>query len=304
MRKLAVLVLMLMSLVGCMRPSVQKDGGLLIELEFSDKNLTEEQKEKALDIIRRRATAMCKAEPEITRSGNMIHVALPQETDTALYTRIMLSIGDFEIHKAYDLPYMLNDLKKINEQVLGYDSSSKDSLSLFSLFKLNKEDMKSPAMEPILGFALTADTAAVNELLAQAAARKLLPSQISFRWDLLESFDHYALYAVEKSSVVSREMLDNSRSNSEPSVYLKKEYADQWKEFTGQNKGNFVAISLDKKVFRYPKIEGAVNEGQIYRYSGGISFINDMIWSFVLPVINTDLLEAKFEVKKVTQVAP
>jgi len=292
MKNLLIPILILFCIIGCENKTVEKDGGLVIDLKFVDESLSDEQKKTALDIVQHRATSLSKATPNISLSGNSMKLELPAEYDSILYKKMLLLKGEFEINKTYVLLDLFENLARINETV-----DIQDSTALFSLLSLNVNDEGVPVDEPILGFTLTSDTSLVNKMLSSQKAKELLPTGIEFRWDLLESFQNFALYAVEARPVVSKDMLNESTSVRNPVVKLKKEYFEKWKIFTSENVGRYVSTSIDGQVFSWPKIAGEVGDGSIYQPQG--SFITDKVWSYVLPTLLTDILKVDLKIQQI-----
>jgi preprotein translocase subunit SecD len=292
-----LLVLVLFCIIGCQNKTVEKDGGLVIDLRFSNESLSDQKRKMAVEIVKERAINLSKSTPIATFSDSLIRLELPEEYDSILYMKMLPLNGSFEINRAYVLPDLIEYLTKINDEIY-----LKDTTNLFSVLSLNVNDDQVPANEPILGFALTSDTSSVINLLSSQKAKALLPENINFRWDLLESFQSFALYAVAASPVVTRNMLIIPESRKNPIVKLKKEYFESWRIFTSNNVGSYAAISIDNQVFSWPVIDVEVGDGLIYQPHG--SFINDKIWSYVLPILMTDLLKAELEIQKIKYIQP
>jgi|GEM_PF-6956305 len=243
MRNLLIPILTLICVIGCENKTVEKDGGLIIDFRFVDESLSDEQKNKALEIVKVRATNLSKTTPSISLMGNSMQLKLPTEYDSVLYKKMLFLKGEFEINKTYAFPDLFEYLTKINDAVYIHDSTN-----LFSLLTLNVNDDSFPIDEPILGFALTSDTSSVNKILSSQKTKELLPQDIDFRWDLLESIQNFALYAVKAEPVVSKNMLNEPNSIENPVVKLEKEYFEKWKIFTSQNVGSYTSINRQSSI--------------------------------------------------------
>jgi len=130
---------------------------------------------------------------------------------------------------------------------------------------------------PVVGRAMSYDTAAVNNYLAMPQVRALLPRDIDFMWgvkgiDAAESI--FELYAIKKNTRDGRPPVDggvvvNARpeysqygSAAQVSMSMDATGARQWARLTADNVGNFIAICLDGYVYSAPGVSNEITGGQ------------------------------------------
>ena len=140
---------------------------------------------------------------------------------------------------------------------------------------------------PIIGYAKAKDTARVNELINEKAA-EMLTGQVIFAWANYETkFDnndtlYYELFALQvpedgKARVGGSDIdkanvgVDENSATISVNVTMNPEGADKWAEMTdelrprtGANGGmiyEYIAITMDNKVFSAPRINGPIPGG-------------------------------------------
>lgn len=166
------------------------------------------------------------------------------------------------------------------EETLQQDNTGKDSdkLSSFAqIFQVNIDQDGRYVNSPMLGFAQAKDTARINDLLNEQAHKDLM-SNIRFVWgaDPLETTSkdtlYYKLFALKipdngKARVGGTDIV-NARVSFDPntaergvSVEMNDHGADEWGQMTTENVGNFIAITMDDKVFSAPVINGPITGG-------------------------------------------
>lgn len=134
---------------------------------------------------------------------------------------------------------------------------------------------------PIVGLAHDKDRAAIDAMLAQAAARKVFDSRsVKFLWSNKadEHFnnmggDMFVLYAIKITTRDGAPLLDGScisdarqdfstNGKSEVSMTMNSAGARDWKRITGENVGKCIAIVLDDLVYSAPTVNGEIAGGR------------------------------------------
>ena len=154
------------------------------------------------------------------------------------------------------------------------------------IFLPNIDAEKKYSNSPQLGFAKARDTVKINELM-KAQSDKLMLENIRFVWSAKEiKFDdndtlYYTLYALQVpengKARVGGQDIGNARVSVDPdngaigvSVDMIGRGAEEWGDMTAENVGNFIAITMDDKVFSAPVINGPIRGGSTL-ISGGFS---------------------------------
>ena len=127
----------------------------------------------------------------------------------------------------------------------------------------------------VVGFASPKDRAAIDEILANARAKYIIPSTIKFLWGAKPSRynELYELYAIQVTTRDGSPLLDggvisdarqyfNNTTGNEITLTMNSEGAREWKRITGSNVGEFIAIVLDNSVFSAPRICGEIDGGR------------------------------------------
>ena len=131
---------------------------------------------------------------------------------------------------------------------------------------------------PVVALAAGKDRAAINDMLAKAAAKKVFDTrQVKFLWSAKPD-DHfggdvYALYAIkvtsrDGSALLGGDCISDARQDfsnvggNEISMTMNSEGANEWRKITGQNVGNFIAIVLDDQVYSAPRVNGEIAGGR------------------------------------------
>ena len=137
-----------------------------------------------------------------------------------------------------------------------------------------------PGEGPIVGYAAIKDTAKVNEYLANEEVKKIFPNDLRLLWTAKPTGDgdrFLQLIAIEVTSrdgkaplegdVITDAFQDFGQFGGRPEITMKMNTlgARTWKNLTGDNVGQSIAIVLDNYVYSFPNVNS--------EFSGGISSI-------------------------------
>lgn len=146
--------------------------------------------------------------------------------------------------------------------------------------KEGTKDVQKPASQYVggacIGVVNESDTAAVNRILASAAAKRILPSDLKCRWSvkgvdkkgvffqlvaLRTSNGEAALSDVDMIDDASAEL--NQLSGSyEVNMTMNSDAAAKWAKVTRDNVGKQVAIVLDEQVYSFPTVNTPIEGGR------------------------------------------
>jgi SecD/SecF fusion protein len=170
----------------------------------------------------------------------------------------------------------------LEEELAMEEDAAEDTtfkLSSFGrMFKVNIDAENRFQNSPRLGFAQANDTANVNTILNNKA-EELMLENIKFVWGAkseeigIADTLYYTLYALkipqDLKARVGGTDIENARLSFDPnqsergvSIDMSDRGAEEWGKMTSENVGNFIAITMDEKVYSAPIINGAITGGQ------------------------------------------
>lgn len=127
----------------------------------------------------------------------------------------------------------------------------------------------------VVGYASPKDRAAIDDMLAKARQKNILPSTIKFLWGAKPSRYNnlYELYSIQVTTrdgspllggdVITDARQDfNNTNGNEISMTMNSDGAREWKRITGANVGEFIAIVLDNLVYSAPRVNGEIGGGR------------------------------------------
>ncbi len=123
----------------------------------------------------------------------------------------------------------------------------------------------------VVGYALAADTAAINAAIHSEAARELLPADLQLAWSVSPEGGVYSLYALRKTNgkaALAGEVIANAKDDYDEyhrpvvSMSMNAGGAREWAAITKKNLKRPVAIVLDGVVYSAPVIQSEITGGQ------------------------------------------
>lgn len=155
--------------------------------------------------------------------------------------------------------------------------AQKEAAQKFPLYQLLQPPVQNNQISqgPIAGYAVRKDTQKIMEYLRYEEVKRVLPSEMKFMWDIKpidEKGEVFRLIAL-KAQADGKAPLDGSaitdafqtydQISGEPEVSMKMNPrgAMEWKNLTGANVGNSIAISLDNRIYSFPNVNEAISGG-------------------------------------------
>src|SRR5690554_3778647 len=160
------------------------------------------------------------------------------------------------------------------------ESDTTFKLSSFGrMFQVNLDQQNRFLDSPRLGFAKANDTSKVNSILNEKT-EELMMENIRFVWGAkneelgIQDTLYYTLYALKVPQDLKARVggtdIENARLSIDPnnssergvSIDMSDRGAEEWAKMTSENVGNFIAITMDSKVYSAPVINGPITGGQ------------------------------------------
>ncbi len=174
-------------------------------------------------------------------------------------------------------------------EVNAADSASTGFNPLLSIFQLNVNPQTFvPNEGPIVGYALTRDTATINDYLALSEVRNLIPGNaryVRFAWTRPENNSEVTLLIALQGNRDNEPELDggvivdarqefDQGNNPVVTMAMNGQGAQVWQQLTKEEgsktpKGH-VAVVLDNLVYSYPRVNGEISGGRT-QIEGGFS---------------------------------
>jgi SecD/SecF fusion protein len=281
--------------------------------------------DNAFNILRSRIDRFGVTQPNIQRleKAGRVLVELPGVTDPQRVRKLLQGTASLEFWETYEnselFEYLVQADTKVREMEsakapvsevetaqaetteasedaslvdqLAADATATDSLeaasakSLFSYLQPNHPQQRGP----VVGIALSRDTAEVNGYLANPAIKSLFPKDARFFWtvkpvekdylksrfgnDVNEKETAFQLVAIKVSTHDGRPPLEgdvitsarsqtNQRGQFEVSMSMNAEGAKTWSRLTGANVDRSIAVVLDGFVYSFPTVNQKIDGGQ------------------------------------------
>ena len=159
----------------------------------------------------------------------------------------------------------------------GADETVMDEFPLFAKLSPALSETGQIMNGPVIGYAKSYDTAAVNSMLNTPQVRMLLPRDVKLMWGVKPidpAETTYELYAIKANTRDGKAPLDGSAvadakgdfaeqgSAAEVSMTMTPTGAKTWARMTADNIGEFIAIVLDGYVYSAPRVNSEIPNGR------------------------------------------
>ena len=252
--------------------------------------------DRTYQIISKRIDKFGVAQPTIQKlsASERILVELPGVKEPERVRKLLKGTAQLEFWQTYDNTEAIHFLQAANQYLASVNGGveqaendtvaqpeAADSSSLVDQLAVDNASAQNgqPVPGPIVGLAHDKDRAAIDAMLAQAAARKVFDTRsVKFLWSNKadENFtggDIYTLYAIKITTRDGAALLDGScisdarqdfstNGKSEVSMTMNSAGARDWKRITGENVGKCIAIVLDDLVYSAPVVNGEIAGGR------------------------------------------
>ena len=158
-----------------------------------------------------------------------------------------------------------------NDSAKMIEKSRKEN-PLFALLQVNGR-----GQGPVVGMALSRDTAKINEYLGMKQVKEVLPRDLGLRWTVKaidkkgEVFQLIAIKITNRDgrAPLAGDVITNARADfSQTSAYanvsmtMNTEGAKTWARLTKDNIGKCVAIALDGYIYSFPRVNTEISGGE------------------------------------------
>ena len=265
---------------GKMADLFQRNGEYLekITKKSSNKEVTkllEEQVDRSIDdafnVFRNRIDKFGVVSPNIQKiegKKGQILLELPGVKDPDQMTRLLKSSANLQFYEVFNLNEIGNELDVLNRE---YALANEGQKTLYDY--LRRENLN-PG-QPLMGYVLRSDTAAVNAILNSPQAADL-NSELKLVWSAKASdrmgsgkgkdkyFELVALKGaprLEGDAVTSATAEHDKLRGNTVNMRMSDRGAQEWAAITKDNIGRAIAIVLDDEVYSYPNVNQQITGG-------------------------------------------
>lgn len=283
MRKIAVLF-MVCCLSSCHQPkTLNKDGGIVLDLEIGDNQSKSNDIAKTAEIIKKRVEMLCVTNPIVTVNSRTIHIEMPLNSDINVCKTFLIQKGDFEIMESYPASEVLIYLSEINKSlvenknfdlVFPVDSTLIENNPLFNLLSVQTNDINQKSSQaPAIGYVLTKDTALINSIFLHPKLSILLPRDLVFMWAKEANSTEQELFILiaakkqHREKLITSEMISEAKAEeqngmNEILITFKQDVHLKWKRITQENIGHSLLMVFDNFVISYPTVQSEIEGGK------------------------------------------
>ncbi|MCT4644677.1 MAG: protein translocase subunit SecDF, partial [Carboxylicivirga sp.] len=283
--------------------------------------------DNAFNILRSRIDRFGVTQPNIQRleKAGRVLVELPGVTDPQRVRKLLQGTAGLEFWETYEnselFQYLIQADGKVREMEvakmavnetpaevaettqestdestlvdqLAAEATGADSLEAASAKSLFTYLMPLQQGGPVVGIALSRDTAEVNGYLSNTTVRSLFPKDVRFHWTvkpvdqkyMMEVASRFGKVVNEKETafqlvalkvsthdgrpplegdvITSARSQTNQRGQFEVSMSMNSDGSKRWARLTGANVGRSIAVVLDGFVYSYPRVNQKIDGGQ------------------------------------------
>ena len=207
-----------------------------------------------------------------------ILLELPGVKEHERVRQLLQRSANLEFYETYKFEEIANALSQLDSKLA---TDTADAYTGFWSYFLQGGAQGSPNV----GLATVMNKAKIDEILASAVAKQVLPSNLKLAWEVkpqtaqfndtvtnkTKNIDLYSLIALKATNgkpaldgscvIAASADYDNMQGNV-VSMTMNNDGAKQWARVTGNNIGNSVAIVLDGMVYSYPRVNSAIEGGR------------------------------------------
>jgi len=261
----------------------------------------------AFEVLRSRIDRFGVTSPSIQRVGESgrILIELPGAKDIDRVRKLLQSTAELQFWEVYTNQEIAQFLVSANTALANIQEQKTDTVAVDSTKQADnvdallgeiKDSVDVQAQNPlfavlmpnipqspnelssVVGTASVADTAKVNEFLARAEVRNLLPAEMKyakFLWDAkpIENTEAINLYAIRSNRddiapiqgdviIDAAQVFDQLGANPEVTMAMNSKGTKDWAKMTTDNVGKFVAVVLDDYVYSAPRVNDAITQGR------------------------------------------
>jgi preprotein translocase subunit SecD len=260
-------------IVACVGPkTVEKNGGLIIEVRFADRDAAVNTKKLAAEVIFDRMDAAFVRNPvvELTADGGGLHIELPRQEDTMLFKELATKPGRFEIVECYDPRDILPVLYEIDSRMTAMPKYAGTEYPLFQRYIHHATE---PYFNGVAGYVPTAEMAGFEAVMDSAWVKALFPR--GARPALIKPKDDMSAlvvlkYPADGRAPVRSEMVEQasvSKNEWQEGSYVvnfrfAEPFHETWARLTRENIGRCLAIVVDGMVYSAPQVNDEIVGGR------------------------------------------
>jgi preprotein translocase subunit SecD len=302
--KFFTLALCLLGATSCidnlLPKSVEKDGGLILEVRFADTMLSNEAKNRVAEIVSNRMNAAFVWDPvtELTTDGNGLHIELPLQDSVELFSELATKPGRFEIVECYTYHEINMALYEIDGKIAAMPEYAGLELPLFSRYLILNSDSNFAN----IGFVSDSISSEFETLLNSDWVSKILPlnakptlmiPQQGMCVFFVLKYPASGLAPITGDMIEQASVSDGYEDTFDVDFRFAEPFHETWARLTRENIGLNLAIVIDGKVYSAPTVNDEITGGRCV-ISGNFTTIEEA--GFISAIISSGELPTPLEV--------
>lgn len=306
---------------SCAPKSLEKNGGLVVNIGFADDQIKEEQFNLVVEVISQRTNnishGLNEILPDFTKQE--IEVRIPLMRTENFQPVVFTKQGKFSILETYDNTELFEYILEMDRKLSVYfqEKSSNSGLMekvnespLLRLLSPNINQTGEAISGSLIGRFHESDFTMLQAYLAMDELKSVLPGDCRLLPSVFSTKGYRELHAIKilpENEFVDYSMIESVRAKIEEysgmySVYiqLKPEYHNLWAKQSRENIGRALAIVVDNEVYSAPMVQSEIAGGSM-QISG--SFTQQEAKNLA-SVLNESVLPVKTIIKSVDYFEP
>ncbi len=197
---------------SCQTKTIEKSGGLLIDVAITDVNPSDNNIKSAIGILQTRINSYSRNNPSVALNDDKkgIQIKLPLVEDSTLFKNLIQTKGNLEILETYDNRTIYKCLFVVNNKLIKNHNYSfhvptnplasklktVDS-PLFGILKPSIANDSILLVGPVIGYSKSDDTALVYSIIHFKEFAELFPPAFDCKWQREPKNNMYSLIAIK-----------------------------------------------------------------------------------------------------------
>lgn len=277
-------VFLVLFLTSCLTTTIEKSGGIVVEVGLVDNTVSDEDFEDVIEVISNRIDNSYGDIAIVTplNDKKVIEVKIPLLKADELNSALLTKNGEFSILETFENSELQELLLEMNTQLYEHiqqNSGEFDMLEngsefpLFTVLIPNIDGNNNAFPGSKIGMCSGADKEKIDQYLEIESVKALIPENCIFLYSNYSTEGYYEMHAIKKPvnyEYVSQKMIESTRVMFDEysvspyiTIDLKTEYSELWAEQTRNNIHKNLAIVINNEVYSAPRVQSEITGGSM-----------------------------------------